>query len=161
MYSDAILQRMQDKDLETYQASHAVYTGLYTVEGTYNAFSREDNSKERAYYMHKEKVEDELIPQLNVKIDVGIHILTAANMQAKPDMPDGDDGSVRGKSSSLVSIVDLADHVTITAGRLYEPGLSDEGYYEAIVTQDAYDELALNLNSVYQVASATIRMIMC
>ncbi len=155
MYSDAILQRMLDKDLETYQASHAVYTGLYTVEGTYNAFSREDNSKERAYYMHKEKVEDELIPQLNVKIDVGIHILTAANMQAKPDMPDGDDGSVRGKSSSLVSIVDLADHVTITAGRLYEPGLSDEGYYEAIVTQDAYDELALNLNSVYQVASAT------
>ena len=33
MYSDAILQRMLDKDLETYQASHAVYTGLYTVEG--------------------------------------------------------------------------------------------------------------------------------
>ena len=153
MYSDAILQRMLDKDLESYQSSHAVYTGLYTVQGTYNAFSREDNSKERAYYMHKEKVEEELIPQLHVKIDAGVHILTASNMQTKPFL-EVEDESVRGQSSSLVSIVDLEDHITMTAGRVYEPGLSPEGYYEVIVTQEAYDELSLNLDSVYQIASA-------
>ena len=154
MYSDAILQRMLEKDLESYQSSHAVYTGLYTVQGTYNAFSREDNSKEKAYVMHQSKVEGELVPQLGVKIDAGVHILTAANMQTKPHDPDGDDG-VRGQSSSLVSIVDLEDHVTMTAGRIYEPGLTDEGYYEAVVTQEAYDKLSLNLGSVYRTASST------
>ncbi len=155
MYSDAILQRMLAKDLESFQRSRAVYTGLYTVEGTYNSFSREDNSKEKAYYMHKTKVEDELIPQLDVQIDAGVHTMTAANMQTKPYLPDEDDGSIRTKASSLVTIENLADHITITAGRLYEPGLTDEGYYEAIVTQGAYDELALNLGSVYRTANAT------
>lgn len=155
MYSDAILQRMLDKDLESHQASRAVYTGLYTVQGTYNAFSREDNSKEKAYYMHKAKVEDELVPQIDAKIDACVHIMTAANMQTKPYLPDEDDGAVRGQSTSLVSIVGLADHITMTAGRVYEPGLSDEGYYEAIVTQEAYDKLSLNLGSVYRTASST------
>ncbi len=155
MYSDAILQRMLEKDLQSYQASHAVYTGLYTVQGTYNAFSREDNSKELAYRLHKEKVEEELVPQLHVKVDAGVHIVTAANMQAVLYQPDtvAEDG--RGQSSSLVTIEDLADHVTMTAGRLYEPGKTDEGYYEAIVTQEAYDTLSLNLDSVYRVASST------
>ena len=58
MYSDAILQRMLDKDLASYQSNRAVYAGLYTVQSNYSAFSREDNSKELAYEMHRAKVED-------------------------------------------------------------------------------------------------------
>ena len=154
MYSDAILQRMLDRDLTAYQNSRAVYAGLYTVQGNYSAFAREGNSKELAYEMHRAKVEDELIPQLEVKIDSCVHIMTAINMQTKPYFPDGS-YTERGASSSLATIRDLESHVSMIAGRIYAEGLQSDGCYEAIVTQEAYDELSLKLDSVYEVCSNT------
>jgi len=154
MYSDAILQRMLDRDLTAYQESRAVYAGLYSVETGYNVFARDDDSRERAYYYHREKMLEEMIPQLNVKIDAGVHILSAPNMSTRLYREDGSHADVRGASSTLRCIVDLEENITMIAGRVYEPGLSPEGYYEAIVTQQAYDELQLNLDSVYEVSSS-------
>ena len=154
MYSDAILQRMLDKDLASYQSNRAVYAGLYTVQSNYSAFSREDNSKELAYEMHRAKVEDELVPELDVKIDSCVHILSAINMQTKPYDPDMTI-TERGVSSSVSSIRDLESHVSMIAGRVYEEGLTSDGWYEAIVTQEAYDTLSLKLDGVYEVCSNT------
>ena len=117
MYSDAILQRMLDRDLTTYQSSRAVYAGLYTVQGNYSAFSREGNSKELAYEMHRTKVEDELVPELNTKIDACVHIMTAINMSTTPYAPNGEE-TRSGMSSSIASIRDLEDNVTLIAGRV-------------------------------------------
>ena len=133
IYMDASLQRVLIKEMEDYQLSSGKYPGRYTVTQSLGANVTDES---QINYMSElpqivaQQVSDVGIPVENHKTVVSDNLLYLSH-----------NTSVNGVDTSRVRVTAMSDiekHITIVQGKMYsDSGISADGSYEVIMTEDA------------------------
>ncbi len=157
MYSSAILQKMLDDDLADYQNSRSVYAGMVQVRASYGVYSATDGSRGKAFTQHDKVVAEKMADISAVSsTDRAVTTIKATNMVLTPyDADDVENTAYAKTTMELNAVKGMEPYATTIAGRMYEPGLNENGEYEFVCTEAAYNQLSLNLDSVYRIASIT------
>lgn len=145
IYMDASLQRVLIKEMEEYQLSSGSYPGRYTVSASLPYGVAADNQLrilDEAPKMTADRVGKVGIPVSNYKTVVSDNLLYL-----------GRDSS--GSSSTRVKVTAMTgieDHITMQHGEMFsESGISADGSYEVIVTEDAARTLGIVYGNTYEV----------
>ena len=155
MYADGVLQRLLTRDLERHQQRTGRYPGAAVLEiDLYGLRRRAD----RAPYVHEidRELTERLVPALRVPI---IAEMRQLRMDYLYDVRPAEHGETK-VFARVEAIEHLDRHVTIRHGRMFEPrpagpagdGPTGDGtdVYEAIVTEEAFRDLDLQLGRTYQ-----------
>lgn len=145
MYSSAILQKVLTKDLESYHAQTGISPGAYSVIIKEQAGNDPDTSL---------KIEDivkrQLISAFGLPIEKNVRQVTCASLRL---MREGDEAfNDKRMYAQMVSLKDYGEHIKILKGKLPE-GTSQNGIYEAAVSEEALGRMSLLLDNVYILAS--------
>ncbi len=153
LYTEAILQRLLTRELESYQLTTGVYPGACSV--AYNFLGYEGGAPAALFYSRlTEALRDRYIPRLGLPVQLEVRQVSLEKIYLEDDrLPYQQD--LTGQIA-IESFTDLADHVSLSAGRLYEEQTTD-GVYEVIVTEEALNYLNLLMNRVYSVMDAYTR----
>lgn len=148
IYMNASLQRMLVKDLEEFQRENNVYPGVYSF---HNVVPLNDDK-------------DGQLEFINERIDFANEQFDSLGFKAQSDkifIVDDYDNitslSTSGGSRPAVKVgtmTNLSEHITFVEGRMFEPGLREDGVYEVITTQNALKISGLTANTVYEVANS-------
>ena len=147
IYTDGILQRMLTKDLQNYQIQTQNFPGQYRVEASlYYNFKPEDRFN--AYRYFDRRIMSQYIPAYELPIISVSQSVKLGNLYVPRNESEGDKiGNMM--FAQLGTRSGLADHITITNGRLYSDKQTEDGIYEVMVSQQAMKELELLLDGVY------------
>lgn len=146
IYMNASLQRMLVKDMESFQVESDTYPGLYEVvksniEST--TVSTQIQEAEEFFETTLDKYDQLNIPALYTKkvaIDKGLHIKSI-------------DAAGTTNRLSVGGMTDIADHVKIVDGRMFEKGKRDDGVFEVIATEKALKNMGATVGTVYEIQS--------
>lgn len=143
IYTDGILQRMLTKDLENYQKDTGDYPGIYQISTYFESNFYKDIPK--AFQFFDKKITEDLsgdfgLPFLTVRREI-----SSDGLELKTTKLQGDTATW---FVDMGAIEKLAEHITITNGRMYS-GQTDGNVYEIIVTSKAMWEFNLLLNREY------------
>lgn len=155
MYSNAILQKMLDDDLIKYQSSHSVYAGMYQARTSYGLYSNANNAKEQAFRSHTQIMEEKIQEVRDIAVTgYEAALIKAQNMILTPvDDEDPDNTAYKKTTTELNAVKGMESYTSIISGRMYNPGVNSDGEYEFVVTEQAYNNLELNLGNVYRLAN--------
>ncbi len=142
LYSDAILQRMLIKQLEQQQIETNKYPG--TVEIKFNSLSVNRGYELKSLSSFEEKI-TEMGGKIGVPLTDKVTIYSLNTMRVEPILER--DSAVQNRTLQLRYSSELADHITITGGRMYSDTLSD-GVIEVIVNEKTLIEQDLLLDEV-------------
>lgn len=148
IYMNASLQRMLVKDLEDFQVQNNIYPGIYSysasvpLDGDHE--DRMEFIEEKLLYAQESFNELGVEPQ-NEKVVIiddydNIPSLTTSG-GSKPSVKVG-------------TMTNLDGHISFVEGRMFEPGMRDDGVYEVITTENALKISGLTANTVYEVANS-------
>ncbi len=145
MYTDAIMQRMLVRDLESFQREHDTYPG--TIEARYNFYNPAvDPTRARFFDYINKTTETDLIPQLGLPVlEHSIHAMLDYMLAYDAD---GRDEENKRPNTQIQALQGLEDHIEIVYGRMYNPEPVD-GVYEVIVSEQAMLNLDLLLGHTY------------
>ena len=145
MYTDAIMQRMLVRDLESFQRERNTYPG--TLRARYNFYNPQiDPTRGRFFDYINEATEDDLIPSLGLPVlEQSIHGMLDYMLAYTEGRPDEEN---RRPNTQVQALLGLDDHIEIMHGRMYNPEPVD-GVYEAIVSEQAMLNLDLILGRTY------------
>ncbi len=155
IYMDASLQRMLIKDMQAYQEENNEYPGVYAVSKTIVSGTSAKNQRaavNNVYAKSADRFNQLLVPFLTYKCYTSDSYLYVSNIESE-DL----------SMLKLGGMTDIADHITILEGRMYESGKRDDGVYEVICTEKSLQLTQLALNQVYEVTNilnpgATIKL---
>ena len=147
-YTSGILQEMLIEDMESFQENKRAYPGTHVV--TYDAATTYTDrvGKHQSY---SQIIEQELLPSVKLPVLAQTKIHSANNMKAVA--VNEADRTVDYSLLHLYSMEGLSDRVTLVSGRMYEPGLDENNCYEVVVSQTAYKNLGLTLDTPYWISS--------
>ena len=135
IYMHASLQRMLLKDMLAYQEENNEYPGVYSVSKTIvsgtNA-AKQRTTVNNVYATAVNRFNNLLVPYLSYKCFTSDAYLYVTNIQS--DQP---------AMLKLGGMTDIGEHITITNGRMFNPGKGEDGVYEVIST-----EIALQMSQV-------------
>ena len=124
IYAQGVLQRVLTKDLEKIQAENAVYPGTVTIQTTFGS------NKSEAKIERQKNVINGVLD--NMRTNYGLDVVDANEMLASTRFivyTDYENNkSIDTKGVNLTRKTGIEDHITITAGRMYEE--RDDGVVE-------------------------------
>lgn len=131
LYSDAVMQRMLDDDLETYLTSRNSYPGniLFSFGGT-----QQKNGIVQKY----EQMAMSLPEKYGVK---ALHQIRYYSTPTSANTAEVTRDDEYAKNAALGSLTNFKDHVRITAGRMYSDTIREDGVIEVVVSQRALTDL--------------------
>lgn len=145
IYMHASLQRMLIKDMQAYQEDSGEYPGVYAVSKTIvsgTSAKRQHDIVWDVYSRAVNRFNNLLVPYLTYKCFSADSYLYVTNIESStPSM------------LKLGGMTDIGDHITITSGRMFEPGKNADGVFEVICTERALQVAQLSLNQVYEVTN--------
>ena len=155
MYSNAILQKMLNDDLISYQGSHSIYAGLYQTRASYGLYSNTGDAKQRAFNIHMQTVREKFDEIREIAVTgYDSASIKAQNMILTPyDEADPDNSAYKKISAELNAVSGMEPYTAIVSGRMYKSGLNSDGEYEFVCTEVAYNDLGLNLGSLYRLGN--------
>lgn len=140
LYSYGILQRMLTKDLEKLQTDEGIFPGTYLAEMEVHGLL--DN-----YYRYCGEIDQRLIEETGLPILEKVSRLTAEFMYFSRE-PIRSSKNSKTTYFQLESLSEMKNHINLAAGRM--PSVEPiDGIYEAIVTESAFKNLGLLLDTVY------------
>ena len=146
IYMDASLQRMLIKDMEAYQLSSGDYPGIYSVE---RALAVNISTVEQM------KLIDELPETVRDRVDYLPIPVKASKTVVFDNMLYLLRGGINGTTSTrvkLTAMTDLAQHITITSGRMFaDGGMTPEGVLEVVANEPALRLLGVTLGEEYTI----------
>jgi putative ABC transport system permease protein len=145
MYTEAIMQRMLVRDLESFQRERNTYPG--TLQARYNFYNPSlDPTRARFFDYINDTTRDDLIPSLDLPVlEQSVHGMLDYMLAFDAEKPDEKN---RRPNTQVQALQGLEDHITILYGREPVKGLVD-GAYEVIVTEQAMLNLDLLLGNTY------------
>ncbi|MCR5816711.1 MAG: FtsX-like permease family protein [Ruminococcus sp.] len=147
IYMNASLQRMLVKDLEVFQQDYNIYPGMYNTKYAMNMSLNAEG--QRQLIEATEKAVDESFEQLDVEATnkrfVSDDYLYAANFSTEAG---GDSVKLH-----LGAMSGIADNITITQGRMFEPGENGNGAFEVITTERAMKVTGIAVGQTYELAN--------
>ncbi|MGN1073842.1 MAG: ABC transporter permease [Eubacteriales bacterium] len=151
IYTDGILQFMLTRDMKDYQTKTGKYPGRYQLD---LSVSYVDGSRVDVFQFFQQKLDDELLPKTaDIPTVAENRTLTAMNMQSVAV-----DESKRSSDRTFTNVMamsNLADHVNVINGRMFEPGINANGCYEVVISQTALANLGLQMNTPYYISMLT------
>lgn len=146
IYMNASLQRMLVKDMESFQVENDTYPGLYeVVKSSIEATTVSGQIKEAEEFF--DTVSDNYdslgVPELyskQVVLDKGLYIKSI-------------DAAGTTNRLSVGGMSNIADHVKIVDGRMFEKGKRDDGVFEVIATEKALKNMGATVGTVYEIQS--------
>ena len=145
IYMHASLQRMLIKDMQAYQEDNGVYPGVYAVSKTIVSGSnaaRQRNTVTDVYARAVNRFNDLFVPYITHKCYTSDAYLYVKNIESEsPSM------------LKLGGMTDIGDHITLTSGRMFEPGKTADGVYEVICTDRVLQVSQVMTDQVYELAN--------
>lgn len=145
IYMHASLQRMLIKDMQAYQEETGEYPGVYAVSKTIISGSnavRQRNTVTDVYARAVNRFNDLFVPYLTHKCYTSDSYLYVANIESEvPTM------------LKLGGMTDIADHITLTSGRMFETGKQDGDVYEVICTDRVLQVAQVITDQVYEITN--------
>lgn len=145
IYMHASLQRMLLKDMQAYQEENNEYPGVYAVSKTIvsgtNAVDQR-NTVNTVYSRAADRFNNLFVPFLSYKC------YTSDPYLYVPDFESDELAMIK-----LGGMTDIGDHITIVNGRMFNPGLNENGAYEVISTEIALQNSQLVLGETYNVTN--------
>ena len=150
MYADGVLQRLLTRDLERHQQRTGRYPGAGVLEVDLYGLRRR---AERAPYVRAidRELTERLVPALRVPT---IARMRQLRMDYLYDVRPAEQAETK-VFARVEAIEHLDRHVTVTHGRMFAPrpggpAADGGGVYQAIVTEEAFRDLELQLGRTYQ-----------
>ena len=150
MYADGVLQRLLTRDLERHQQRTGRYPGAGVLEIDLYGLRRR---AERAPYVRAidRELTERLVPALRVPT---IARMRQLRMDYLYDVRPAEQAETK-VFARVEAIEHLDRHVTVTHGRMFAPrpggpAADGGGVYQAIVTEEAFRDLELQLGRTYQ-----------
>ncbi|MFT3950601.1 MAG: FtsX-like permease family protein [Oscillospiraceae bacterium] len=148
IYMNASLQRMLVKDMEAFQVDENVYPGIYGVSDQLELGITPDAQRQNV-----KKVVGDIqsnydalkLPTENSKVVIADPYLTVTSIAVT-------DGNAASRIE-MSSMTNIADHITISQGRMFKPGADSDGVYECIASERAMKVSRLTLDTVYDIAN--------
>lgn len=151
MYSKAALQKMLTRAMGTYLEEKNAYPGLLTVDARLSNTLLRDNST--GYFNDYLSVTDTVESMFGEKATTKVAFYENNNAQnAKYEISRQTIGDLQVKVASLTG---LEDKVEILSGRIYNPGVNEEGCLECIVNEKVYLSKSFVLNDKIEVYGYT------
>ncbi len=145
IYSNAILQRLLTKDLEQAQMESGRFPGYIALTSNYNYVSPEQADQLIVYLQQQSEA---IVNNMPVDPLVKSQYLQAGNLYHV--IEENEDTRRRGTSFGTLS--NLENHVNITRGRMFEPGIQN-GVMEVIVSDAALENTEMFLDREYDIFS--------
>ena len=145
IYSNAILQRLLTKDLEQSQENTGRYPGYLAISSNYNYVSS-NQADQLITYLNQQS--EQLIGQMPVEPETVVTAMQASNLYHIID----EEPDPRRRGLSIGAQSDLAGHIKITRGRMFEND-TDDGVIEVIVSNLALENTEMMLDREYQLYS--------
>ncbi|MBQ3078987.1 MAG: ABC transporter permease [Clostridia bacterium] len=133
LYSDAVMQRMLDDDLEQYIEDKNYYPG--TISVVYTGAQKRNGLVEELEALAREIPVKMGVPTINETTHI---FLSLAGNKALVDRSDAYNSSM-----SIGMLSNLEDHAKITAGRMYSDTPQEDGTIEVIASQQGLIQLNL------------------
>jgi len=147
MYTNGILQKMLTEDLEAYQQEYDQYPGAYSLELNLR-YENPGANRYNSYYFFKDQVENEFIGRLGEDLESSVHVLEVDHLYIDTQ----DETQSSGRATILLNAIsNLEGNAKLISGRMYEPGIGDDGVYEVVVTEKAFLEKKLKMDTVYTI----------
>ncbi len=143
IYTDGVLQRMLTRDLEDYQET-GTFPGTYRMKGTFN-YLYEGTDRWTVYNIFNDRIRH-LVKDIEVPLLTPSFNVAFDNMAGFPEIQREEKPVER--NIRLEAFSGFEDHISIVAGRMYDPQPQD-GVYEVVVTEQAFKELGLVLDDVF------------
>ena len=144
MYTEAVLQRMLDTRVNDYIADNNRYPGAVTMTGS---AQRRDESEERSQrFFETDALAMALPEEVGVPALYQVRHFYADALRLDPDVPRAIKDS---RTVSIGFLSDMAEHVTMVAGDLWQKGRGEDGCYDVIISQTAMASLDLLLGETF------------
>lgn len=156
MYSRSILQRVLAMGIENLKVKGSVYPGAYYVN-TANAFPNQIGAGEKTQAEAKANIKrmtenpqpEGLAKELNLPIKSSKITLTAPEFTV---LNSGENVKYESRPQATIkTIKDFQNHIKIINGRMSSNTKNQNGEYEVIVSEYAYNNLRLKLDVPYSV----------
>jgi putative ABC transport system permease protein len=151
IYTDGILQYMLTRDMSDYQIKTSKYPGRYQVDLAVNYVT---GSRADVYNYFADQLENVYLPMTaDIPAVAENRSLSAANLQATAV-----DEAQRASDRIFLSVMtmsDFTDHVNLVTGRMYNPGINENGCFEVVLSQTAMKQLGLRMGIPYYVSMLT------
>lgn len=147
IYMNASLQRMLTKDMEAYQLANDIYPGIYSVEQKFTigtSVTRQRDNITRT----SQKIADRFA-ELNSPLGSSKEAAFDTYLYVTSMDISATSATVR---LNLGYMTNIDDHITVTDGRMYSPGLVD-GVYEVICTEGALKTTGLAVGQEYEIGN--------
>lgn len=146
IYSHAILNRLLIKDLEKIQAENDVYPGQIYLEG-YLDINKQYRIED--YDAYTQLINNELLPALDLPLKQSVNHLIATNVTVGRGIEGAEQKNRTRTLVNFSAMNGLEDHIELVGGRLPEPGLTEDGMYEVLISEKTSLEKRLSLDGVY------------
>ena len=147
IYTDGILQYMLTRDLKDFQIQSGRYPGRYVLSLSVNYA---EGSRADIFNYFQDKLDKEWWPLTeSVPTVAENRAMTASNLQAV--VVDESKRSSDRVFVNMMTMSDFADHVNVLNGRMYNPGINENGCYEVVISQTALANTGLLMNTPYYV----------
>ena len=147
IYMNASLQRMLVKDMEDYQLENEEYPGAYNVKFTIRTGLSTERQKEEIGKISS--LADKQYAELGCPAAAEKDVLSDEYVAMASQ-----DKDVTASRFILAGITNMADHVTMKSGRMFQSGLREDGVMEVIATEKTMKLTQLAPNTVYTIANS-------
>lgn len=144
IYSNSIMQRVLQKDLQSYQQDNNIYPGRYLVSENLSKNGQDYQTGKSNLDQLNQMINEDYAQQVGIPVQLSVQRYESIPVQSLVENH-LDDPSYREKA--VVSAYrDFWDHITLVSGELPSTEKKD-GYYEVVISQKAADRLGLVVGS--------------
>ncbi|MDO4944029.1 MAG: FtsX-like permease family protein [Ruminococcus sp.] len=148
IYMNASLQRMLVKDMEAFQEEYHIYPGSYNTSFSIKSGkSAEKQAEEIDEYIATVNSQFE---KMGVPDNGGKKVILDDYLYCKSFSIENGESPAR---LTLGGMSDIAEHSTVTSGRMFESGQRSDGVFECVATEKSLKTNGLALNTVYEIAN--------
>jgi len=150
MYTEAVLQRMLISNMSDYISQNNKYPGTITLTAV--ATKRNEEIANLEKFLNTAELAASLPEMMGVEPVEEITHLYIDNIRLAPEIARKENDA---KSVAIGYLTDMPEHISMIAGRCYEPGINENGCYELIISQSAMADLDLLLGERFTAIAHT------
>lgn len=143
IYMNSSLQRILIKDMQAYQQETGLYPGEYIVENSISVRATNEERRtavEETTSLVSSRTSAINMPQADSKtmlFDEYMYLITGKTARIK-----------------VIGMTGIEDHITITQGRMYQPGVNSDGAFEVICNEECLKILDMSCGGTYQIQNS-------
>ena len=151
LYTDGILQRMLQKDLEQFQLDKNIYPGKYVARvNIHPSYSKGEGQAISTYQFFDKRLKKAFADEIGVD-----RVASSVTMTLPLKVNDvGDTEDKTNRFMDITGVTDLREHTKLIAGRWPEPQPVD-GVYECLIIAHAQDACNILLDREYVATDMT------